>query len=216
LGQYKDALSTAEKILQEQPLHRRAYIVAAALASFLGQHLIAEEVATVGALYFKTDGDLHYWVGLSQYRQGARRDAARSLERALVNNPSLAVARFLQVVCYLEQGRWIAASRALRVMNGSNNEDRRAARLLERLQSWSRWCMLTGLLGASIVPVGIVFLFLQGWPGLIPLVFGSIMATTSWLVFRHQLATLTSQQRFDDVGLWVRRATQQAPTNNPL
>ncbi|MFT7519286.1 MAG: tetratricopeptide (TPR) repeat protein [Kiritimatiellia bacterium] len=216
LGQYKDALATAQKILAEQPLHRRAYVVGSALASFLGQHLTAEEIATIGALYFPDDGDLHYWVGLSQYRQGLRSDAARSLQTSLDHRPRLAVARFLLVVCHLEQGRWFAAASALRAVPSVSHEDRRAARLLRHLHTWSRWCLLIGSMGMCVVPLGAIFMVVQGWQGLIPLAFGATMAIVAWLVFRHQLSVLTSQQRFDDVGLWVRRTGQQSPSNDPL
>ncbi len=206
LGQYQDAFGTARRLVREQPLHRRAYVVGAALASFLGAPQDAEELSVLGGLYFPDDADLAYWRGLSRWQQGRLREAGKDLHRALTMSPDDALARFLLVVVRFDQGRWLEASRVLRQRPASAaRPERRDARRLDLLARAARLFALAGSAALGLVVVGLVLLPWLGALAVAPVALGALFGVLSMFALRQEVRRLLDLHRFDDVSAWVRR-----------
>jgi len=231
LGQYQDALATGRRLVREQPLHRRAYIVSACLASFLGHPTDAEELALLGALYFPRDPTLQYWVGLACWRSGRLSQAADALDRCLEGTPTDELARFLQVVVRFEQGRWIEAARLLTGSRSTRSAVRgpdatslardeggapirRAARLLDGLRRAARMFFVAMVSGLVLVLVGLALWPLLQLLVLVPVGLGALFGVLAVLAFRHELERLVGRQRFDDVPTWVRRVVREQPSGD--
>lgn len=96
-GDLADALVRCRRLVREQPYHRKAYLLGAALASHLGQPLVSEDLALVGRRYFPGEYLLHYYVGLGRCRSGRIPEALRSLEEAVRLRPRRAEIALLWV-----------------------------------------------------------------------------------------------------------------------
>ena len=229
LGQYQDALATSRRLVREQPMHRRGYVVGACLSSFLGQPQTSEEMAVLGTLYFPHDATLQYWRGLASWRKGDLADAATALQATLDVTPHDPLARFLMFVVRFEQSRWVEAARLLRAVPGSRGSHgtsvevetstasgRRAVRVLDAMRRAARMFFVAVLSGVVLSVSGLVL-----WPflhalALIPVGLGALFGLLAVLAFRHELDRLLSRQRFDDVPSWVRRVVRETPSDEAL
>lgn len=214
LGQYQDALSTAQLLTREQPHHRRAYVVGAVLASFLGEPVDAEELALIGSLYFPGDPDLAYLAGVARWRQGRLVEASEALSGALERRPESGVARFLAVVVLFDRGQWLDARRVLVARSTQPCDDRRSERLLDGLARAARMFVLAIAAALVLIVAGMALVPLVGVFGLAPTVLGGLFGVLAVLAMRHELHRLIGRQRFDDVPVWTRRATRQEPRSS--
>lgn len=217
LGQYQDALATAHRLVREQPMHRRAYVVGACLASFLGESTDAEELAALGGLYFPRDPTLQYWIGLAQWRSGALGPASEALERALTANPDDVVSRFLQFVVHFEQGRWWAAAALLSRPDPTEPDSqpgKRAVGVLRALRRSARMFFVAVVSGLILSFSGLLLLPVLSVFALIPVGLGALFGLLAILAFRHELERLVNRQRFDDVPSWVRTVVREVPSTH--
>lgn len=218
LGQYQDALVSAQRLVKEQPLHRRGYVVGSALASFLGHTVEVEEMSLLGALHFPEDPDLQYWLGLTHWRQGRLDQASTSLTSTLTARPADTHARFLLFTVRFEQGRWFEAMRLLRDRSHrfEGGAERRGARLLDALSRATKMFALALGSGLVLSVTGLVLVPVLQLLALLPVVIGALFGVLAVVAFRHELQRLLGRQRFDDVPTWVRRAVREQERGSDL
>lgn len=204
-GDYESGLARCRELVAEQPFHRNAYVMGAMLACFLGDSVVAEDVAMLGSRYFPRDGAMHYYLGLAQSRLGLHSEGEASLRHAVDVAPELVAARIVLGVNYLQRGRSKDASRVLDAPKDVQPDDRRAATEVERLRQWMRWRKHMWAIGAALLLVSVVATAMVGLPGLLPGILGTGVIAGGWYAFHRQLEAVIARQHFEEISQGLRR-----------
>ena len=208
-GQYEQSLVLCHDMVRAQPWDRKAYMMGALLASFLGYELTSEELASLGSMYFKEQAELHYWIGLARYRQGRIEESAESFGESVNRDPSLIAAQYYLAIALVKRGQYGLAYDHCGSSLSIRTDDRRGQVLLQRMAQWIRWrrWMVAGGILSQVVGVAVaVFL---GWVGLIPISMGIAVTWGGIQTFQLQTQRIMDLQRFDDISYWIRRINRQ-------
>ncbi len=207
-GEHEVALQRCREIVAAQPWHRRAYVLGAAVAAHVGEPLLCEDLATLGARYFPEEPMLRYYEGLAQLRSGRFAEAIVALEAAHRLDPRSRQIAHLWVVALV--GRVVAARRVLRAWESRSRRalSPEAAALREGLE-WRR-SLTRG--GTAAVAVGAVAL-MGGVPILAmasaSLGLGAIGAGRMICARRARAVEVT--RRFDDAAHGLRHVKRSEP-----
>ncbi len=204
-GDYEAGLSRCRQLVGEQPYHRNGYVMGAMLACFLGDSVVAEDIAMLGSRYFPKDGAIHYYLGLAQGRLGLAEEGERSLRHAIEVAPQLVAARIALGVQYLHQGMSGDARGVLSLPRDVQPDDRRAAAEVERLHQWMRWRGHMWAVGAALLISSVVVTVLVGLPGLLPGILGTGVLAGGWYGFHRQLEAVAARQHFEEISQGLRR-----------
>ena len=209
-GDYEAALRSCRRLVKEQPYHRNAYVAGAMLANFLGEHHLAESLASLGARYFPRDGALQYYLGVALLRI-EHPDATTTLQRAVELAPDMVSARALLAVQYTLSRRRADALAVLALPEGVEPDDRRASSELERLGHWIRWRRHMFAGGGLLVAMSAVAAAVVGLPGLVPGIVGTGVVAGGWYAFQRQLDAVSSRLRFEEISQGLRRLHRTNP-----
>ncbi|MCB9668063.1 MAG: hypothetical protein H6734_01180 [Alphaproteobacteria bacterium] len=207
-GAHEIALHRCQTIVEEQPWHRSAYVAGAMLATMVGEHAVAEELALVGSRYFPKDGVLKYYLGAARIRQGRVEDGEAALQEALDCAPGLVLARTALVVSRLRRREFGKALGLLEDRGNVRADDRRADAILDRIESWLRWRRLTVFGGLGLAAVGLATVPIT-WLGLVPVACGLSASFVGLTAFDRQLDELISRQRGEEIRRGLRRLAHQ-------
>lgn len=214
-GDYEAALQRCRGLIRDQPYHRNAYVAGSMLANFLGEHHLAESLASVGVRYFPRDGALHYYLGVALLRieQG---EPLHHLELAVELAPDMVSARALLGLLHAEEGRGAEAAEVLRIPEGVTPDDRRAAAELDQLRQWIRWRKHMNMGGLALLVVSLVATVLVGVPGLVPGIVGAVVVAGGWVAFYRQLDAVSSRLRFEEISQGLRRLNRKERSQAPV
>lgn len=214
-GDYEAALRRCRQIVDEQPYHRNAYVAGAMLASFLGDHHVAEDLALIGSRYYPQDGVLFYYLAVARSRQERPVEAEHSLREAIRLDPALVAARTLLVVRLLHTSRHREALAFLAERDGVRPDDKRADADLDRLAQWIRWRRAVLASGLVLLVLGIVLTPLVGAVGLVPAMLGSAVLVGGWFAFSRRVEGVVSRQRYEEISQGLRRLHRRS-SGHPL
>jgi hypothetical protein len=214
-GDYEAALQRCKGLVGDQPYHRNAYVAGAMLANFLGEHHVAESLASVGVRYFPRDGALHYYLGVALLRieQG---EPMVHLQQAVELAPDMMSARALLGLLHAEAGRSAEACEVLTVGDDVQPDDRRAAVELEQLRQWIRWRRHMNAGGIALLLISLVATALVGVPGLVPGIVGAVVVAGGWVAFYRQLDAVSSRLRFEEISQGLRRLHRVEASGPPV
>ena len=214
-GDYETALRRCRRLAKEQPYHRNAYVAGAMLANFLGDHHLAENLASLGARYFPRDGALQYYLGVALLRIG-HDDATARLSNAVRLAPEMMAARALLAVVHAENGRRVEALRLMELPDGVVPDDRRAAAELKHLGQWFRWRRHMFAAGGALVLASALATAVVGLPGLVPGIVGTGVVAGGWFAFQRQLDAVSTRMRFEEISQGLRRLHRSEAPKKPV
>lgn len=215
-GDYESALRRCRKLVEQQPWHRNAYVAGAMLGTFLGENVVAEELAMLGSRYFGSDGVLRYYLGMAQMNQGRTADAEQALREAVRLAPDLVVARTLLVVLLVQSRRLKEAASLLEGRRGVRPDDKRADAELDRLEQWMRWRTWVLAAGGVLLAVGLLAVGNMGAPALVPVTVGTVLLVGGWVTFQRQVDALLARQRLEEISQGLRRLHRRDPGKVPV
>ncbi len=204
-GDYEAALRRCRDLASEQPYHRNAYVAGAMIAGFLGEHIVAEDLAMVGSRYFPRDGALQAYLGQARAQLGRTAEAEEALREAVRLAPEMVSARALLVVHLIQARRHRDALEVLEERAGTAPDDRRADAELQHLQHAIRnrrrllWC------GVVLMLASIPLIYMWANIGLAIGFIGGGVAALGVYLFHRQLDTVLARQRFEEISQGLRR-----------
>jgi tetratricopeptide (TPR) repeat protein len=183
------------------------------LAGFLGEHVVAEDLALVGAKYFPTDGALQYYLGQARARLGRRDAAEHALRDAIRLAPDMVAARALLVVQLIGQGRHTDALEVLEAGREHQPDDRRAAAELNQLEQaiQNRRLLLWG--GGLLLALAVPITWFLGTAGLAVGLLGGGVAGLGLFLFHRQLEAVIARQQFEEISQGLRRLHRRTRGN---
>lgn len=202
-GDLPTAFLRCRWLVEEQPWHRDAYALGAALALTLRRALDAEDLALVGSCYAKNDPLLFYYGGLARLHQGRRPEAMELLLAAASGSRPLQPAISALGWAHLAQGNLVAALRTLQ--SAGPVRDSADATLRRELLLEARWLALVVALGGLVLGVSL-FLLVSGRtvPPVVPLAGLIFVGLWVWRA-RRVLRELGLRVRYEDPEQVLRR-----------
>lgn len=154
-GDLPTAFLRCRWLVEEQPWHRDAYALGAALALSLRRALDAEDLALVGACYAPEDPLLRYYGGLARLHQGRRQEAIELLLPAPGSSAApLPAAMHAAAWVWLVQGQLLRALRTLE--DGQAVRDSHDAVIRRELRIEARWLLVVTALGGLVLGVSAI------------------------------------------------------------
>lgn len=218
-GQLAFAMSRCRALVREQPWHRRAYVMGAALAAHLNEPILCEDLALVGSKYFPQDSVLPYYIGLARLRQGRLAEAVSALQQAVTMDYTFRHARLLLVVARLQSRTGpgtiedlyalaklpdVEVRHHYPVPRGPGRRGRRVGPATRRLRQWVYWRRLMIYGGVVAALAGVTAAVFGALIGLLPGGIGLVMAVAGHVSFKMHLRRLVSGRGFDDLAVGMR------------